>query len=140
MGRWWLPVGLAAAYAALVGLLLVAGRREDARALAGFVPDCAVLVGRLARDARVPRARRLALLGLAGYLALPFDLVPDVLPVVGQLDDALLLALVLRSVVRSAGQDVLAEHWPGPERSLRIVLRLAGNSPDATIVETRRTR
>lgn len=50
---------------------------------------------------------------LAGYLALPFDLVPDFIPVAGQLDDALLLALVLRAVLRSGGEDLLREHWPG---------------------------
>jgi uncharacterized membrane protein YkvA (DUF1232 family) len=63
---------------------------------------------------------------LAGYLALPFDLVPDFIPVAGQLDDAILVGLVLRSLVRAAGPDLVREHWPGPEESLRAVLRLAG--------------
>ena len=100
-------------------------RRERLRALAGFVPDCAVLFGRLLRDPRVPRGRKLALGALVGYLALPFDLVPDFLPVIGQLDDALLVALVLRRVVRGRPEFV-REHWPGPEASLAFVLRLAG--------------
>jgi uncharacterized membrane protein YkvA (DUF1232 family) len=115
-----------AAYAALVVALVVAGRRGTARALAGFVPDCVVLVGRLLADPRVPR-RRKALLGLlVGYLALPFDLVPDVIPVAGQLDDAIVLALVLRAVLRSGDADLLREHWPGPDASLEVVRRLAG--------------
>jgi uncharacterized membrane protein YkvA (DUF1232 family) len=100
-------------------------RRERLRALAGFVPDCAVLFGRLLRDPRVPRGRKLALAGLVGYLALPFDLVPDFLPVVGQLDDALLVALVLRGVVRRQ-PELVREHWPGPRASLEALLRLAG--------------
>ncbi|MEW6582641.1 MAG: DUF1232 domain-containing protein [Actinomycetota bacterium] len=117
--------GVAAAYAAFVGALLLAGRRSEARALAGLVPDCIVLVGRLARDARVPRARRIALVAVAAYLAMPFDLVPDVIPVAGQLDDAVLVALALRGVIRGAGAEVVRAHWPGPEASLRMVLRLA---------------
>jgi uncharacterized membrane protein YkvA (DUF1232 family) len=93
------------------------------------VPDCAVLFARLARDPRVPRRHRLALLALAGYLAFPLDLIPDFLPVVGQLDDALLVALTLRSLTRAAGPDVVAELWPGPPGSLAVVLRLAGRGP-----------
>ncbi len=114
------------AYAVLVAGLVVAGRRTDARALAGFVPDCVVLVRRLLGDPRVPRARKLLLVGLLAYLMLPFDLVPDVIPVAGQLDDAIAVALVLRVVLRGAGPDAIREHWPGPERSLRPILRLAG--------------
>ena len=106
--------------------LLLAGRREDARALATFIPDCIVLVGRLMGDSRVPRRHKLLLAGLLGYLALPFDLVPDFIPVAGQLDDALLDALVLRGFVRSGGDELIREHWPGPERSLQLVLRAAG--------------
>ena len=124
-----LAVGLAVVvllWLVLVLGLLVAGRREDARALATFIPDCIVLVSRLMGDSRVPRRHKLLLAGLLGYLALPFDLVPDFIPVAGQLDDALLVALVLRGFVRSGGDELIREHWPGPERSLQLVLRAAG--------------
>jgi uncharacterized membrane protein YkvA (DUF1232 family) len=57
------------------------------------LPDCIVLVTRLAREPRVPRRRKLLLFALVGYLALPFDLVPDFIPVAGQLDDAIIVAL-----------------------------------------------
>ena len=100
--------------------------RGDARAVAGFVPDCVILFSRLARDPRIPRRRRLLLAGLLGYLALPFDLVPDFIPVVGQLDDALVVALALRAVVRAGGGDVLAEHWPGPRSTLDLIRTLTG--------------
>jgi uncharacterized membrane protein YkvA (DUF1232 family) len=125
----WLWISLAAAV--LVWLLFVlvlyaAGRRDDARALAGFVPDCVVLFKRLSTDSRVPRSRRLLMLGLIAYLAMPIDLVPDFIPVAGQLDDAILVALVLRGLVRGAGSALVSEHWPGPERSLAAVMRLAG--------------
>src|SRR3954449_2094166 len=90
---WGLLLFIAGVYVLGVAALIAAGRREDARALAGFIPDCVVLVGRLARDQRISRARRLVLLGVLAYLAFPFDLVPDFLPVAGQLDDAVLLGL-----------------------------------------------
>jgi uncharacterized membrane protein YkvA (DUF1232 family) len=90
------------------------------------VPDCAVLFGRLMRDPRLPWRRKLLLAALLGYLAFPLDLVPDFIPVAGQLDDAILVALVLRRIVGGAGAGLVREHWPGPEASLEVVLRLAG--------------
>ena len=84
-----------------------------------------MLVRRLLGDPRVGRGRKLLLAGLIAYLAMPIDLVPDVVPVAGQLDDAILVALVLRGVLRGGGESLLAEHWPGPERSLQAVRRLA---------------
>ncbi len=102
-----------------------AGRRTDARALAGFVPDCVVLLTRLVRDPRVPRRSKVLVAALLPYLALPFDLIPDFIPVVGQLDDAILVALVLRRVVLRTDPELLRELWPGPEASLQIVLRLS---------------
>ena len=124
----WFLVGVAACaavYAAFVIWLILLGRRADARALATFIPDCIVLVSRLIRDSRVPRRRKLPLLALVGYLVLPFDLVPDFIPVAGQLDDAIIVALVLRSFVRFGGEDLIRELWPGPEQSLALILRLA---------------
>jgi len=117
-----------ALYAALVLALIAAGRRGQARALAGFVPDCVVLVRRLLKDGRIPRRRKLALGVLVVYLASPIDLVPDFIPVAGQLDDAILLGLALRWLVRGSGEAIVREHWPGPEESLRVVLRVAGAS------------
>jgi uncharacterized membrane protein YkvA (DUF1232 family) len=129
--NWWpwllISVGvMVAVYAAFVIWLAVLGRREDARALVTFIPDCAVLIARLVRDPRVPKSRKLVLVLLGAYLASPIDLIPDFIPVAGQLDDAIIVALVLRSLVRSSGQAVIEEHWPGPERSLSTILKLAG--------------
>jgi uncharacterized membrane protein YkvA (DUF1232 family) len=119
---------LLAAWLGLVLALAAAGRRSDARALAGFVPDCVILVQRLLGDSRVPRRRKALLVLAAVYLASPIDLVPDFIPVAGQLDDALVLAFVLRRVVGGSGAALLEEHWPGPASSRAIVLRLAGGS------------
>ena len=88
------------------------------------MPDCAVLMTRLLRDARVPRSAKWPLLLLLPYLAWPIDLIPDFIPVLGQLDDAAFVALALRRVVRKAGPAVVTELWPGSERGLRFVLAL----------------
>lgn len=121
-----IALGALLLYALLVLALILSGRRTDARALAGFLPDCVVLLARLAADPRVSRRSKL-LLGLAaGYVALPLDLVPDFIPVAGQLDDAIVVALVLRATLRAVGPGVVEEHWPGPARTLAVVLRLAG--------------
>jgi uncharacterized membrane protein YkvA (DUF1232 family) len=120
----WIGLAALALYAAAVLALVALSRRTDARALAGFIPHCVVLVRRLLRDPRVPRRTRVALWLLIAYLLLPFDLVPDMIPVAGQLDDAILVGLVLRSFRRAGGAALVREHWPGPERTLRA-LRLA---------------
>jgi uncharacterized membrane protein YkvA (DUF1232 family) len=122
---WLLLVGgcFVVLWAGFVAWLYAVGRHADARALAGFIPDCIVLVSRLLRDERVPRRRKLLLVALTGYLALPFDLVPDFLPVAGQLDDLIIVALVLRHLVRTSGAALICEHWPGPERSVEMLIR-----------------
>lgn len=132
---WWqwplIAAGVTLAiYAAFVAALIIAGRRQDARALAGFIPDCIVLFRRLLADDRVPRRSKLLLAALIGYLAMPIDLIPDFIPVAGQLDDAIIVALVLRSVLRAGGPGLLREHWPGPPSSLNALTRLAyGKAP-----------
>jgi len=117
----WLAAFLAV-YAVCVLALVAAGKRTHARALAGFIPDCVVLLKRLLADPRVPRRRR-ALVALAlGYLLVPFDLVPDFIPVAGQLDDAIVVALALRGLLT---EQLAREHWPGPEPSLRVLLTIS---------------
>ncbi len=121
-----IAIVLVALYVGFICVLLLLGRRSSARAVAGFVPDCVVLFRRLLADKDLPASKRWLLGAAIAYLALPFDLVPDFIPVAGQLDDAILVALVLRSVLKSGGTDTIRKQWPGPESSLRIVLRLAG--------------
>jgi uncharacterized membrane protein YkvA (DUF1232 family) len=111
-------------YAAFVVGLVLGGGSADARAVAGFVPDCVVVFRRLIADARVPRRSKLLLGAMLAYLAMPFDLVPDFIPVAGQLDDLLVVVLVLRRVLRSGGPELLREHWPGPPASLSALLSL----------------
>lgn len=122
---------LLALYALFIAVLLATGRRSDARAVAGFIPDCLVLFRALLSDPRVSTGRKLLLVAMVAYLAMPLDLVPDFLPVVGQLDDALIVVLVLRSVLRGGGPELIRDHWRGPERSLALILRLAYGSRGA---------
>jgi uncharacterized membrane protein YkvA (DUF1232 family) len=100
--------------------------RAELRVVARFVPDCVVLFRRLLGDRRVAWWRKALLAGAIAYLAMPFDLVPDFIPVIGLLDDALVVALVLRAVLRGSGAALLDEHWPGPPASRRVIARLAG--------------
>jgi uncharacterized membrane protein YkvA (DUF1232 family) len=126
-GEWVLLVlvCLAALYAAAVIALALAGRDADARALARFVPDCLVLFKRLLADPRVEWWRKALLVVVIIYLASPIDLVPDFIPVAGQLDDAVLVVIALRVLLHGSGPRLLAEHWPGPRRSLQVILRFA---------------
>lgn len=132
---WWttglaIVGGVLLLWVALVVALLVGVRRAGDRArlvdALRLVPDVVRLVRRLVADRTVPRSVRIALVALLGYLLLPIDLVPDVIPVVGYLDDAVIVALVLRFVTRRAGADALDRHWPGTAEGLRALRSIAG--------------
>jgi len=134
---WWqvllgVLAGLALVYALGLGLLWAYARRHPetvpTREAWRLLPDVVRLVKRLAGDGSLPRGVRVRLVLLLVYLASPVDLVPDVLPVIGYADDAVVVALVLRSVVRAAGPDALTRHWPGSAAGLALVRRLAGLS------------
>jgi uncharacterized membrane protein YkvA (DUF1232 family) len=112
-------------YTAFVLVLTRVGRQSDAAALVRLVPDCLVLFRRLLADPRVPWLRKAALAASIAYLATPFDLVPDFIPLAGQLDDALIVALALRGLMRGAGEYLVREHWPGPQQSLRVICGFA---------------
>ena len=84
-----------------------------------------MLFKRLLRDPRVPRRAKVTLALVLPYLAMPFDLIPDFLPVIGQVDDVIIVAAVFGYVARRAGRDVITELWPGSETGLRVVLSLA---------------
>ncbi len=122
--------GLVAAWLVLVGALLLARPRGGLLAEAlRLLPDVVRLLTRLAGDPTLPRAARIRLALLFAYLALPLDLVPDVVPVLGYADDAIVVAAVLRSVVRTVGLDPLRRHWPGTPDGLAAVVRLARLEP-----------
>ncbi|MGY1643825.1 YkvA family protein [Geodermatophilus sp. SYSU D00703] len=94
-----------------------------ARDLLRLLPDVLRLVRRLAADGSLPRGVRVRLWLLLAYLVVPIDLVPDFVPVLGYADDAIAVALVLRSVVRRAGASAVERHWPGTPDGLAALLR-----------------
>ena len=116
----------AALYAVFLLVLVAAGRGPLARELARLIPNMAALFAALLRDPAVPRRAKVALALGAAYLALPIDLVPDVIPIAGALDDAIVVALILRFVIRVAGRDVVTRHWRGDPQTLDRILALAG--------------
>ncbi|MDX6651388.1 MAG: hypothetical protein QOJ38_169 [Solirubrobacterales bacterium] len=117
---------LACLYIGVGAALVLLGRRTDARALAGFIPDCIVFFSRLAADGATPRRKRWTMVGLLAYLSSPIDLIPDFIPVLGQLDDAIVARLVLRWVARDRSPAELRRFWPGPSQSFALVLKFAG--------------
>lgn len=122
-------VGISLVATWVVLLVAVAVARPDGTTLADglkLLPDTVRLVRSLTRDPELPRSVRRTLWLLGGYLAMPFDLVPDFLPVLGYADDAIVVAIALRRVVRVAGPDALERHWTGTPAGLAVVRRLAG--------------
>jgi uncharacterized membrane protein YkvA (DUF1232 family) len=119
--------GIVLVYAAVVVALLIAspGRATLAETMR-LLPDLLRLVHRLAGDSTLPRAVRVRLWLLLGYLAMPFDLIPDFVPVLGHADDAIVVTLVLRSVIRKSGPESVRRHWPGSDDGLRALQALAG--------------
>ena len=119
-------IALAIAWAALVVALLVArpkgGLLKDAIRL---LPDTLRLLRRLAVDKSIGAGVRARLWLLFLYLAMPIDLIPDFIPVIGYADDAIIVAAVLRSVVRKAGPDAIRRNWPGTPEGLAAIWRLA---------------
>lgn len=110
----------------VVALVIWRPRGIDFREAKRFVPDVVRLLRALGSDESLPRSVRRRLAFVVGYLALPFDLIPDFIPVLGYADDVIVLALMLRSVVRQAGPTAIAHYWNGSEAGLAVLNRLAG--------------
>jgi uncharacterized membrane protein YkvA (DUF1232 family) len=128
--EWWaIPLGvvggLVLTWALLVAVLWLTKPGDyDMKDALRLLPDLIRLVKRMATDPDTPRGVRIRLALLLGYLALPIDLIPDFVPVLGYADDAIIVAIVLRSATRRAGPDALAKHWPGTPEGLTALKRL----------------
>jgi len=138
-GSWWLDLllgvvaGVVLAWAALIAVLVVARPRGGLlREALRLLPDLLRLLPRLAADRSLPRRARVALALLLAYLAFPFDLVPDFIPVLGYADDAIIVAAVLRWVVRQAGLEAVRRQWPGTGDGFTALCRIAGLTPRDT--------
>ncbi len=130
MRDWLIGLGIVAVVlVASWALLLVAARRlppGPLRDLAAFIPDCITTARRLRRDPRVPRRAKVAIMLAALWLANPIDLIPEFVPVIGPLDDVVVVALALRYAARQVPRQVLLEAWPGDTGLLE---RLLGPEP-----------
>lgn len=132
---WWqilisIAGGLILLWLVMLAMLWRAQRHQSDKAgirdALRLIPDVVRLLRRLAADPALPRGVRIRLLMLLGYLLMPIDLVPDFIPVIGYADDAIIVAIALRSVARRAGPEALDAHWPGSPEGLRLVKQLAG--------------
>ncbi len=125
--RSWL-IGLAVAAGCVVAswaLLMLLARRLPPgilRDLAAFIPDCVTTVRRLRKDPRVPRRAKVAIVVAGLWVASPIDLIPEFLPVIGPLDDIVVVALALRYAGRQVPREILLAAWPGDPRLLERLL------------------
>src|SRR5262249_40466245 len=132
MNAWlWAAVITVGLYAAAIAALYLAGKRTAAKELAALIPNLLVLFKGLMDDRRVPRGSKALLVVGAVWLASPIDLIPEFIPFLGPLDDAVVAALILRHVLRTAGPDVVAEHCRGDATTLARILRLSGHPAPA---------
>jgi uncharacterized membrane protein YkvA (DUF1232 family) len=129
MVEWLIGIGLGllVAWAALIVALIVS---RPSGALLGeamrLLPETLRLLHGLATDPAVPRGAKIRLWLLFVYLAIPIDIVPDFIPVLGYADDAIIVAAVLRSTVRRAGIERVRASWRGTEEGFSVLVRLAG--------------
>ena len=127
---------IALATLALLGALAVvtiALIKRKARTLAAHTPEITILCERLVNDPRVSPFDKLQLRALAWYLSLRLDLIPDFIPVIGRLDDALVVAIAIHTAIKSADADLIRQHWPGPQPAPNSILRRAkGRTRPAT--------
>jgi uncharacterized membrane protein YkvA (DUF1232 family) len=122
----WAQIALVliAIWVILAVVLVVLGRAVLARELTLLLPNLVRLFGGLMRDGRVP-LRAKVVIGVASlWLASPIDLVPEFIPIVGSLDDAIVAGLALRFLVRTTDVSVIREHWRGDVVTLDRVLRV----------------
>jgi len=140
----WLT-GLGIAIALLLaswGLLIVLAKRLPPgilRDLAAFIPDCVTTVRRLRKDPRVPRRAKIAVIVAGLWVASPIDLIPEFIPVIGPLDDIVVVALALRYAGRQVPREVLLAAWPGEPRLIeRLLAQASRRSPGPDRKESER--
>ncbi|MDJ0664509.1 MAG: YkvA family protein [Acidimicrobiia bacterium] len=86
-----------------------------------LLPNLGKLLFRLLRDPRVPRNRRWVMAAVGAYLASPIDLIPDFVPVLGTVDDLLVMAFGIDYLLKASPPEVVIEHWDGSEDGLELV-------------------
>jgi uncharacterized membrane protein YkvA (DUF1232 family) len=120
----WLLVAAGLMVASWAALVVLARRLPPGplRELARFIPDCLTIIRRLRGDPRVPRRAKVAVVLAGLWLASPIDLLPEFLPVIGPLDDVVVVALALRYAARQVPRELVLDAWPGDPRLLERLL------------------
>ena len=115
---------LVAIWIVIAVVLVVVGRAVLARELALVLPNLIRLFAGLLRDGRVPLRAKIVLALATLWLASPIDLIPDFIPIAGQMDDAIVAALALRFILRTTDGAVVRQHWQGDPATLERLLRI----------------
>jgi uncharacterized membrane protein YkvA (DUF1232 family) len=130
MRQWLIGLGVAVGCVAASWLLLIVLARRLPpgllRDLAAFIPDCVTTIRRLRRDPRVPGRAKAAIVFAGIWVASPIDLIPEFIPVIGPLDDIVVVALALRYAARRVPREVVLGAWPGERRLIERLLGPAG--------------
>lgn len=128
-----LTVGLAVTWlVALIAILVVKRRSPDTPGLPRLLTQTIQLLGSLARDRTLPRGIRLRIAAAILYAGQPFNLIPDWIPVIGYADNVAVIGWTLRSVIRKAGPEAVAEHWRGTPESLSVLYKALRINPQVT--------
>ena len=94
-----------------------------------FLPNLIALCGRLMTDRRVPLAEKALFAGAVIYALMPFDLIPDMIPFVGQVDDSYLISLTLLRLISRTNADIVREHWRGGGDVVQLAEAIASLAP-----------
>lgn len=113
--------------------------RYLARDAVFLLPNLVKLLGRLLKDPRVPRRSKLVMAAAIAYVASPVDLIPEVIPVVGVVDDIFMVVFSLNHLIKRAGEDVVVEHWDGPQDLLSLIRSTLETVADLVPARIRRT-
>jgi uncharacterized membrane protein YkvA (DUF1232 family) len=112
--------------------------RHLARDSVMMLPNLIKLLGRLIKDPRVPRRSKLVLAAAIGYVMSPIDILPEVIPVAGIIDDMFVIVFALNHLIERAGEDLVVEHWDGPQDLLGMMRSLLSAANDLVPVKIRK--
>lgn len=112
--------------------------RQLARDSVLMLPNLVKLLGRLIKDPRVPRRSKLVLVAALGYVMSPIDLLPEMIPIAGMIDDIFLVVFALNHLIERAGEEVVIEHWDGPQDLLEVVRSVLSTVNDLVPVKIRK--
>ncbi|HEY7564178.1 MAG TPA: DUF1232 domain-containing protein [Acidimicrobiia bacterium] len=112
--------------------------RQLARDVVLLLPNLIKLLGRLLKDPRVPRRSKIVVGAVVAYVLSPIDLLPEFIPIAGVLDDVFLVIFALNHLIERAGEEVVVEHWDGPQDILSLIRSMLSTVTDMVPARIRR--